>query len=917
MIEAPGPSAAGLVGRETTWATLRDAMVSVSEGGQALWLSGEAGIGKTTLLERAAAFAADHGTRVIQVTGTETESPLAFSGLQQLLLPLMPFEADLPPAQRDALRKVLELVDGDPPSALILSSGVLGLLEVAAQVRPLLLTVDDAHWIDASSAGVLAFVQRRTERLRMTMLCAARTGHPRVMTDGARVLHLGPLTEAEALRLLRHRCPELPPSTRRRVLQDASGHPLALVELAALYGAGAPPDPSPIPLPERLEHVFGDQLRSLTPAARWILLTTALAGPTGQSRALILAAAACCGVHATAEDWDAVLASGLAAEGRVPGILAFRHPLIRTALVNSTSPEDLRRVHGALARVLPADDHHHVIHLADSVTGPDDDIASALDEAARRTMRRGGDPEAATMLARAAELSTDPSERNRRLTEAAAAACRGGLIELAARLIDGVDHDGLAPFHEVLYVYTLSYVRQNLSGDFRTPLSLYPRALKALATLPDAPWLKALREGLLFQVTFLAPYAGAPNLWNDATAEFGRASQLTRLCADLWRDPARTALHGTDRLTAVIESLPPEAEDDAAWHLLWSAVAVEAFGEFEELWSRIADRAPFVTSAFIDMCRISDSVVRGRWDHCLALAEQGRASSETHGMVLNRLSFQTLAVWVHGGRCDDAALSAVERSLGPWADGLAPRLVQHQITGARAWSALGREDFESAYALASSITPAGSFPQEAVQFQRSFLTLVEAAARTGRRDQALRHVEAGRAARMATISPYHAFVLSAAEALTADETRFGEACAAAYAVPGSERWPFELARVRLAHGAWLRRRHNHHEAVEQLIAAQMLFARLGTEPWSRRVAEELRAAGYTHAGRWPGAPGIGALTAHERRIAELVARGWANKDIGSALGMSPRTVGGHLYRIFPKLGVTSRSGLVDALRQGG
>ncbi|WP_030211565.1 helix-turn-helix transcriptional regulator [Streptomyces bikiniensis] len=912
-IETPAPSAAELVGRDAPWAVLREAMVS--GGGRALWVSGQAGIGKTALLERAAAFADEHGTRVVRVTGTEAESPLAFAGLRQLLLPLRSFEAALPPAQRDALSKALELAGGDPPSTLILSSGVLGLLEAAALDRPLLLVVDDVQWIDASSAGVLGFVQRRTERLRMTVLCAARPDHP--VMDGAHVLRLGPLTDADALRLLRQRHPELSPSTRRRVLQDAAGHPLALVELAPLYSAGIPPEPSQVPLPERLERVFGAQLRSLTPAARRILLITALAGSTGRSRALVLAALASGGRHATAEDWDAVLTSGLVAEGRVPGTLTFRHPLVRAALIDSTSPEDLRRAHGALAEVLSPDDDHHVIHLADSVAGPDDSIASALDEAARRTVRRGGDPEAATMLARAAELSTEPAERYRRLTEAAAAATRGGLTDLAARVIDGVDRDGLAPFHQVLHTHTLSYLRQNLSGDFRTPLALYPRALRTLATLPDTPSTTALREGLLFQVAFLAPYAGAPELWDDAAAELGRASELTRLCADLWRDPARTARHGADRLRAAVASLPADAEDEAAWHLLWSATAVESFGEFEELWSRIADRAPFVTSAFVDMCRISDGVVRGRWDHCLTLAEQGRASSEAHGMTLNLLSFRTLAVWVHGGRCDEAALSSVERSLGPWADGQAPRFVQQQITGARAWSALGRGDFETAYELAHSITPAGSLPQEAVQFQRSFLTLVEAAVRTGRRDRALRHVEAGRAASMATIGPYHAFVLAAAEAIAADETRFGQACAAAYAVPGSDRWPFELARVRLAHGAWLRRRRKPAEAVEQLLAAQALFARLGTEPWSRRAAEELRAAGYTPAGRWSDVPGAAALTAHEFRIAELAAKGWANKDIGTALGMSPRTVGGHLYRIFPKLGVASRAGLAEALRSAG
>ncbi|MFF5635833.1 AAA family ATPase [Streptomyces sp. NPDC012825] len=913
--EPASPSGDGPVGREGLWAALREAMVSAPEGGRALWLCGEAGIGKTTLLDSAAAFAAERGMRVLRATGTQAESQIAFAGLYQLIEPLMPFARLLPSVQREALRKVAGITDGDPPSPLVLSSSVLGLLASVAEERPLLLLVDDLQWIDTSSVGVLSFVLRRARQSSLVVVCAARTGHAHSVADGAHVLRLGPLTEADAFRVLRARCPELSPRTRRRVVEDAAGHPLALVELATLYGAGGAPRPSSVPLSERLDRVFGDRVRLLTPAAHQILLVTALAGSAARSRAVVLAAARHCGAEITAQDWDTVLSSGLVQEDGALGALTFRHPLIRQALIDNTAPADVMLAHGAIARVLPVDDHHRVIHLAESMAGPDDAIASALDEAAHRTMRRGGDPEAATMLARAAQLGTDPAERNRRRTEAAAAATRGGLMDLAAELIDSVDPDGLDPLHEVLHIHTLSYVRQNLSGDFRTPLALYPRALEALATLPDEHWSEKLREGLLFQVTFLAPYAGAPELWQCAAAELDRASELTRLCADLWRDPARTALHGADRLTRTIEQLPSGTEDEVAWHLLWSTVAVESFGEFEGLWGRISERASFITSAFMDMCRISDGVVRGRWDQCLTLAERGRASSETHGILLNSLSFQTLAVWVHGGRCDEDALTTVERSLGPWADGRAPRFVRHQITGARAWSALGRGDFESAYALASSITPAGTFPQDAVQFQRTFLTLVEAAVHTGRRDHALLHVQAGRAAGIGTISPYHAFVLAAAQALVADDRQFGEACAEAYAVSGSERWPFELARIRLAHGVRLRRRRDHQGAVEQLLAAQTLFARLGTEPWTRRVTEELRAAGHTTPTHLSGAPGANALTAHQRRIAELAAKGWTNKDIGSALQMSPRTVGGHLYRIYPKLGVRSRAGLDDALRR--
>ncbi|MFI9610482.1 ATP-binding protein [Streptomyces sp. NPDC052023] len=918
MAEATG---ARLVGRSSEQEILAEALTS--SAGTAVLVRGAAGIGKTALLDWAAEQGDRQGARVLRVTGVETESEHAFAALHQLTWPLMPLADELTAAQRGALERVLGMADAAPPSASVVSVAVLTLLESAAAREPLLLIVDDLHWVDASSAGVFAFVQRRLGPAPITMVGAARPDGTRVDTAGARVLNLPPLDEEQALELLAERRPELSTPGRRQVVEHSAGYPLALVELPPdLFkesGSGRPV--GGIPLAERLERTFGRQLRQLTPGARRVLLLTVLAGAGAHAADLVHSAAEVAGTPVTAEDRDVVAGSGLAAPDPVTAALTFRHPLVREALLNSTPRAELRQAHAALSAALPEDDPRHVMHLAAATLPPDDTVAALLDEAAMRIMRRQGAAEAAVMLARAAELGTDPAARNRRLTDAAVAATRGGRPELAERLIGLVERDELSPAHEVLYAYTLSYLRALLHADYSITMQLFPKALRELGEAGNAPWAAAIREIFLYKAIFSATYTGCRHLWTDIEPVLEWGSEQLRLCADLWRDPARGAHDGARRFADLVAALESEPEGEAIWPLLWSAVAIDAFGDYDGLWQRIAAKAPDATLAFLGLCTAHDDVLRGHWDRCLRISQEGAAEAGERANLLNSLAFLVITGYVHAGRGDAAALEELGRSLGPYSRGAAPLFVEHQLGAARALCRLSLGDYEGAYHLAAAITPPGEFPPEAVQFQYVFLTLVESAVHIGLIDQARLHVRAGEDTGIATISQHHAFVLAAARAFTADDAEVGAACEAAYAVPGSEKWPFELARVRLAHGTWLRRGRSRQEAREQLLQAHAAFTRLKAEPWIRRAAEELRAGGYdiadepASAPQTPATQGPAALTAQERRIAELAAKGLTNKEIGARLRLSPRTVGAHLYKIFPKLGVTSRGGLADALRK--
>ncbi|MFD7455516.1 AAA family ATPase [Kitasatospora sp. NPDC059827] len=413
-----GSAGTELVGRAREQAELA-AFVESATGG-ALVLRGEAGVGRSALLDRAAAPAERAGHVVVRAAGVEAESALPYAGLHQLLHPLLADLARLDEGSRTVLGSVLGSVldgsPGGPPSIMALGIAVLDLLPVAAARRPLLLVLDDGQWLDDSSADVLGFVGRRLAATRVRLLVAVRTDVPsRFDTAALPELPVAALGDEDAGHLLDQRYPELDRRVRRTVLDQARGNPLALLELPAQLADrsdGLPVDGFPVeglvgrpgvPLPRRLQRLFGPRIEALEPRVRAELLTGALDGAGAPS-----GAEAVPGSRYRMRDADPAVAAGLLDTEPVTGDLVFRHPLVRSTVVQLATADQRRAAHLVLAQVHRGNPERRATHLAAATVDPDEDVSAVLEAAAQSATRRGGAPRRVVHgLTRAAELSED------------------------------------------------------------------------------------------------------------------------------------------------------------------------------------------------------------------------------------------------------------------------------------------------------------------------------------------------------------------------------------------------------------------------------------------------------------------------------------------------------------------------------
>ncbi|MFJ4324515.1 AAA family ATPase [Streptomyces tricolor] len=905
------PLGAERLGRGRQWAVVRHALENAADTGRALWLCGEPGVGKTVLLHQAGELAAAHGLRVLGVCGAEAERDIPFAALHQLLWPLMRHADGISQRGRAVLRRALELETGPPVPSYTVSAAAVELLDRVARTRPLLVAVDDLHWADASSAEVLRFLQRRVASLPVVMVATAwQEALDRLDPTGAEVLTVGPLGAEQARTLLAEAHPGLSAPARERVLREAVGNPLALVELPsrldALERGGRLPLPDYLPLGERLERVFARRVASLRPAARFTLLLCALAGPEESARLVAVAAAA-----ADAGDTAAHLATAqrLGLVHVEDQRVRFRHPLVRSSLVRGADGAERRRAHRAWAAVLRRGDARQVAHLAEATAAPDESVAAALVAVAAATQARGGDLEAALFHARAAALSEDPARRGGRLVTAACAAARGNHTGLAARLLDQAVAHGVPPDSRDVLDFTQALVRFHADGDVGPAVALLPALLDRLPGRESELWLPAL-----FLLVLAAGFTADPEVWAAVEARAAEAGEIVRLGCDAWHDPARRAHGGHARLGAVLDTLPDEVGTAETWLLLWAAAGLDAVGDHAPLWRRMVDQYPYATQALAEAVSAYDDYLRGHWDRCLERSRAAAAVVRARGSEFNAAVYSYKAAYVTAARGDRQAVEDLVRDLRPWATERGLTFLVHRLRALQAACALALGDYETAYGHAAALTPPGLLPAGVSQFHLVFLDLVESALHTGRTAEARRHVAAGRAAGMDRISPHHRFVLRAAEAMVSEDVH--AACTAVHTQPGAALWPFERARLRLHHGAWLRRRGRRAEARDHLAAAQQAFAGLGAGPWRERAGEELRVNDAPGPAAAPRAP-VAALTPQELRIARLVAAGLSNRDIGARLQLSPRTVASHLYKVYPKLQVTTRAGVARALARAG
>ncbi|NMO52868.1 helix-turn-helix domain-containing protein [Actinoplanes sp. TBRC 11911] len=415
-----------LAGRDDDRLRVRTLLDDPMPGGGALVLLGEPGVGKSALLTDVAATFAAEGARTLLAAGVPFEPDVSYAALHQLLFDAHDAFDRLDEAHRAALRTALGLAGGPVPSRILVSNAVLLLVRAIAADRPLLLLVDDLHWVDPASAKVLCFVSRRLGGSGVRFLGAARPGGTRCSDVGALPQYrLAPLPERAAYELLAERFPALAPGVRRRVVTEAAGNPLALLELPDTISEAQPPPV--LPLTDRLAARYAGRIRDLPGPCRWTLLLGALGGRDA--------------VRAASWDHLETLAPAerdhlvsVAPDGRE---FTFRNSLIRAAVVAVATAEDRRRAHHALAAALSAPPERRAGHLGEATAGPDENVAGLLERAAERRHARGDPQGAAADLARAAELSPEPIRRARRLALAAYLGTdAAGEIDIAERFAE-------------------------------------------------------------------------------------------------------------------------------------------------------------------------------------------------------------------------------------------------------------------------------------------------------------------------------------------------------------------------------------------------------------------------------------------------------------------------------------------------
>ncbi|GAA2207660.1 LuxR family transcriptional regulator [Nonomuraea monospora] len=868
-----------IIGRARELGELRRVIDRAPGAAPNVVLHGDPGVGKSVLLQAGVAYARERGMRVVGGSGFESEAQLAFAGLHQLFAPVMEYLDRVEPFHRDVLRRVLGLGDGPAPDRLAISVASLAVLAAVAEDGPVLIAVEDAHWVDHPTREVMMFILLRLRPYDLRAIFARRplTATERV-TPGINMIEVGPLADDAAGQLLDLLHPGLPPSVRERVLAEAAGNPLAITELP-LTSVGVELLPSGASLRTRLETGFAGRLLELPPRIRTTLLVTALDGDRLEHRAEL-----------SPYELLEVERAGLVTRDSTPSGLRFRHPLVRSAIIKTASPEETRQAHAVLAEQHAADPELRMWHLAAATVEPEEGVAAEIEKAARAVSRRGGSGLAVKALRRAADLTPHPAARAARLQHAAELAGESGQLTLAQELLDQARRHLDDPARALAVRAQILLLRD---GDLDA-------ARRLLRGSPAA--------GPLVRV-LAASYAQDPADWAEVSdVVAGCDDEHVRLLHDVFAGQGAAA-----RVRTALDALPADAPPGRVAALCRAATWMDLLPDYRDriraLTEGEAGQGAVTHAAGGYWLAAHDHFLAGQWEAAETAASTGLDLCVRHDLGLLAHDLRCSLGWIAAARGDADSARAYSRTVEQWA---APRgSGLHLSLAARnlALAAMAEGDYETAYAHWISISPPGVIPAHVAFAPWAVFELVESAIRTGRTAEARAHAAA--ATHLAERAPRLRLHVMAAQALVAPEEEAVPLFKAALALPRTERWPFDHARVRLALGELQRRRLQPGEARPELRRAADLFAGIGATAWQQRAEQELRATGVAVT-RQPGTAAHG-LTAQQLEVARLAASGLSNKEIGERLFLSSRTVSAHLYRIFPKLGITSRAALRDAL----
>jgi DNA-binding CsgD family transcriptional regulator len=905
----------GLIGRDAELAVLHRMVGSIGQRGGSVVVRGEPGVGKSSLLRAAAATARDRGALVLEASGIESESMLPFAGLHQLLQPLLAGSGSLPGVQRRALLTAFGQEDGPPPQLFLIALAALTLVADVAAIRPVVLVADDIHWLDVPTNEVLAFVCRRVRHDPVVVVMGLRDGHDVALdSTDAREIVLSGLDDESSRRLLDAVDDDLTPADRAAILGHAQGNPLALVELPSAWrsaGAGVPGAASAVvPLSTRLERAFATRIQELPGATRDALLVAAVNAADSVAEVLagtrILA-----GRPVTTEVLEPAQAARLVTFDEVR--VRFRHPLVRSGVL---ATEPLRRrqaAHAALGRALGAQSYRQVWHQAHSVDGPDDAVADQLDANHTDDIARGAVVSAVAALERSAQLTTDPRVRGRRLLLAAQHAFALGRADLVSRLVDAAEANDLSGLDLARAEWLREIFSEGELGDSARILELCGLAARSVRAGEHDLALDLLASAALRSWWAIPGPDARARVVEVAESISGAQDDGRCIAAIAVTEPMASARRTGRRLAGIGPGTVAEA--DQLRHLGMAARAVGsdvlAADYFDAAESKLREQGQLGLLPHVLAVQAAVCIDLGDWRRTAqCLAEARRLATETHQPT-----------WRYG----IAAVQAVFTGL----TGDTAAALRQAAQLERRFADRGANDFLSLAQMArgaahlSADRPAAAFaelapvldPTDARHHPRESLSAVmlyaEAAAGCGERAAAREVVERLEALAEATRSPVLDVQLLYARPVLADDAD-AEALYQRGLAQDLTRWPWPRARIQLAHGDWLRRHRRPLEAREPLRSALATFQLIGAPGWADRARSGLRAAGELDAAAEPGT-GRSPLTAQEMQIARLAAEGLSNREIGQRLYLSPRTIGSHLYKIFPKLGVRSRAELADRL----
>jgi DNA-binding CsgD family transcriptional regulator len=900
---------AGLLDRGREREVLGDLVAAVRAGqSRVLVLRGEAGIGKSALLEHLSNVA--DGFRIVRAAGVESEMELAFAGLHALCAPMIGRLGDLPSPQNEALSTAFGLSAGSPPDRFLVGLAVLSLLAAEAEEQPLVCIVDDAQWLDRVTMQTLTFVARRLLAERVGLVFGLRESDGEASLDGLPELVIDGLPADDARRLLDATMPGLfDVRVRDRILGEADGNPLALLELSRgrkpIALAGGFGLPGEISLSSRIERGFVEQVEALSSMTRRLLLLAA-AEPIGDVTLL----------------WRAAQRLGLAQEAATPAEAAglveigtrvrFRHPLVRSAAYRAATVLERREIHRALAEATDArlDPDRRAWHRARAADGPTETVASELERSADRAQARGGLAAAAAFLQRSAELTPDPSRRIDRSLAAARAKLDIADTASASELLGAAR---IGPLNELqrarLERLGAKIVFTSQRGRDAPPLLLAAaRRLEPLdAGLARETYLEAIASAM-----FAGRLAAGPD--EREVAEAARESSRGRAlsAADGLLDALVTRF--TEGYAAAVQPLSLalrafSGSDDAGDHQwLWLACRLAQDLWDDELWHALATRGVRLareTGALHLLPNAANylaalNVHSGAFATAAVLIDEVEALTQATGLPPLKYAACLLAA----ARGDGALLQAIGeaplRSAVTRGEGSA-------LGGFGRFTALlhnGHGRYNEAFAAAREACE----HEDVMYYAWALVELIEAAVRSGRPADAATALDRLSERTQAAGTEWALGIEARCRGLLDDEESLYQESVERLARSRAE---VELARGRLLYGEWLRRENRRVDAREQLRAAHATFSGMGAEAFAERARRELAATGETVRKRT--VETIDELTTQEAQVARLAADGHTNPEIGARLFISPRTVEYHLRKVFTKLGISSRKELRSAL----